>query len=238
MKSIWILCNPRSGSSFLCECLNNTNVFPKYVNPKLSILGNSRVTEDDMAFGEWLRLFDDISEFESFPPTCLKSIHHQYHNLFGSLGPEYIKSVIRDVNFLVLKRLDLVSHIISLYAATYTNKWHIWDKMGVCNYNNKLFGDIDYSILDKCIMEVILYQDNWSEFLSNTDYCSICYEDLCDDYIGTMSMISEAFDLEINTTTLLDAKNKNRLLVMREYYGEIDNKCRRYVEDAINKYGI
>jgi len=234
MKPFWILCNPRSGSSFLCECLNNTKIFPKYDNPKLTVFGHFRVTENGAAFGEWLRLFDDLSEFELFPPAYLKSVYHQHHDLFGELGPDYIKSIIKNIHFLILRRRDIISHIISLYMATYTNKWHIWGKNGVENYQG-LFGDINYSILDKCIDDVLLYQNNWDQFLKDIEHCPIYYEDLCDDYDKTMSVIDEFFDLKINSKTIANAKNNNRLLMMRNYYGDITTKCRKYITNAINK---
>ena len=74
---IWILCNPRTGSSYLCECLNHTGYFEPYENEYTDKRGDDRMLEHGMAFCEWMRIIKNKESFERNPPKFLKNIYEQ-----------------------------------------------------------------------------------------------------------------------------------------------------------------
>src|SRR5574343_868527 len=83
MKACWILCTPRTGSSFLCELLNNLVVFPPFDHPGMKTVRG--VLEVGQAFSEWTRLYSSLADFCNHPPPYSKMIFHQYIELFGSI---------------------------------------------------------------------------------------------------------------------------------------------------------
>lgn len=175
MKSLWILCQPRSGSTYLCDILNNLNIFPIFNDSRLKSLGPIK---KNSAFNEWLRIYLNKKDFEQNPPLNLKCLYEQYWSLFGSNeNSNYIKKIIPNVKFIWLKRKNLIEHTASLYYAIKTKKYHITNSQNLKEYSNiELEFDKDFAL--KVFNTIKAEQNIWDYFLQN-NYCQIMYyEDL------------------------------------------------------------
>src|SRR5688572_22853884 len=76
-KACWILCTPRTGSSVLCELLNNVGAFPVFRHKNMQTTHRGPL-EAGQTFNEWPRLYDDLCQFLENPPPYSKMIFHQY----------------------------------------------------------------------------------------------------------------------------------------------------------------
>lgn len=233
-EPIWILCNPRTGSSILCENLNNTHMFKPYNHPLLSKYGESRVTESGRAFCEWMRLFNNKHDFERNPPSFLKNIHHQHIEALRSVDISYIESIIPNIKFILLKRLNISMHVASLYIAKKTDKWHLWGNSGTKEYSG-INIDIDYDMIDACFEDVIKYQTNWDMFLKGHACHVVFYEDICKDPISVIRNISGYFNLNISDNIIIESCLKNRLLLMRDHQQSIYKHVVEYINGKNSK---
>jgi LPS sulfotransferase NodH len=186
---LWILCNPRSGSSYLCDLLNNTGLFPSLEHPRL--VNRRGPLERGLSFNEWLRLFFSPYSFRDFEITPIfytKCIYHQYIEVFGDRNFDYIERYVPGVQFLWLHRNNIYEQVASLYFAKTmfdvcknklngSSSYHIYSEEDLFNYMN-----IKVEFNKKCALEtydeVVSYKDNWSKFLGNRQYQKIIYEDL------------------------------------------------------------
>jgi hypothetical protein len=159
---LWILCNPRSGSSYLCDLLNNTGLFPSLEHPRL--VNRRGPLERGLSFNEWLRLFFSPYSFRDFEITPIfytKCIYHQYIEVFGDRNFDYIERYVP----------------VCKNKLNGSSSYHIYSEEDLFNYMN-----IKVEFNKKCALEtydeVVSYKDNWSKFLGNRQYQKIIYEDL------------------------------------------------------------
>jgi len=175
VKPCWILCNPRSGSSILCDLLNFTNKFPICDHP--NVREKRGPLEQGTAFNEWLRLYETANDFEKHPVPFLKLLHHQYVEIFGNKGAAYFEKFLPGLKLIVLHRRNKTEQIISQYFAETTNTYHIYDKEALKSYLQK---KIEYNSqrLKNCINKIKSYNAIWEEFIGDRDILNVYYEDM------------------------------------------------------------
>lgn len=191
-KACWILCTPRTGSSLLCELLNNLGVFPAFEHPDLKDFRGP--LERGQAFSEWPRLFSGVVDFLSNVPPYSKMIFHQYVEMMAGLPkdkkyhigwyPEkhdrdmlkdvsnrydsrYVCSLLPDISFLKIKR-DVFSHAVSLYFARTTKKYHIYDSATLNDYMSQKI-NIDHSRLLEVYADALQYANDWQYFFKGNE---------------------------------------------------------------------
>lgn len=219
----WIMCSPRTGSSLLCEFLNNSGVFPAYKHHGLK--ENIGPLQKNLAFNEWLRLFSNPKDFEANPPSTLKAIFHQYIEVFGSVpnnkryGPglyaehhniklvknvlkkynnNYITSILPKIKFIHLKRSDTISHALSLYFSRLTKKYHMYSQKDLNDYLSK---KIDYNpqVLKQCYLDSLQYKKNWDNFFTNKEnVIEIDYKDITNEPEPTLNKLFDFLNLKVN----------------------------------------
>lgn len=212
-SACWILCTPRTGSTLLCELLNNLGSFPVFEHPGMKT--HRGVLEVGQTFSEWPRLYANPAQFCDHPPPYSKMIFHQYVEVMAAMPknkqynvgwyPEkhdkdlmakvsgryniaYARSIFPDIKFLHLRR-DRVSHAVSLYFARTTKKYHIYDRTTLDNYIN-----IDIECNESRLLEAYCdaadYDQSWRHFLSGQErVLQVNYAALLADMPGTLSEI-------------------------------------------------
>lgn len=214
-KACWILCVPRTGSSVLCELLNNLGSFPIYHHENMK--KNRGPLEVGQTFNEWSRLFENVYQFLENPPPYSKMIFHQYvetmvgipkktrynvgwypdkyeKDLMAGAAVKYnskfARSVFPDLRFLKLNR-DPISHAISLYFARTTKTYHIYDKRNLDKYMSTVV-DVDLSKLLEAYHDALDYADSWNDFLCGDEIIlNVEYHDLISDTRATMEKIMD-----------------------------------------------
>lgn len=175
VKPCWILCNPRSGSSILCDFLNFTGKFPAFDHPDTKLRRGP--LERGLAFNEWFRLYNSTEEFELRPPPFVKSILHQYEELLGRPGRNYIKTLLPGVRFVLLKRKNLANHVLSQYFAEHTQTYHIYNQEQLQRYLNRQLESFAIDKLRAAQEKVSQYNSSWNWFLEDEPRLTVYYED-------------------------------------------------------------
>lgn len=220
-NACWILCTPRTGSSFLCELLNNTGAFPPFEHEGTK---NRRgPLEVGLAFNEWMRLYNSPSDFEAKPCPYSKVIFHQYIEVMGGLSKEkrygvgwydvvhdfnfmmntsvrydsnYIKNILPKVKFIHLTR-DVIGQSVSLYTARTTNKYHIYDPQSLKSYmNTKLPFDLPKMMI--AYRDALNNQLLWERFLCDSEVFELDYSEMIHCPSGTLSKIGEFLEVPLD----------------------------------------
>lgn len=223
-KSCWILCTPRTGSSLLCELLNNLDIFPPFNHPSLT--DRRGPLEKGQAFNEWARLYFGPAYFSFYPSPYAKMIFHQYVEAMGSIlkpkrygvgwyhnvhdleflksislkfNSEYVRRIFPDIHFIHLLR-DPLDHAVSLYVARNTKKYHIYSQFDLDRYM-----DMKIVVESRKLMmaydDAISYSDSWKWFLKGDEkVLQIQYEEMLLDPGNIIERIGEflniSFDVE------------------------------------------
>lgn len=95
----WILCSPRCGSTYLCDLLNNTNLFKP-------------------PFSEYFNLL----ETPEFNPFCKVQPSQWVEN---KLSVQKIKNFFPNIKFVQIKRKNFVDRAVSYYLADTSAIWSI-----------------------------------------------------------------------------------------------------------------
>ena len=228
----WILCLPRSGSTYLSDLLNSTNLFPIYKDHRLKDICGP--IQSGMAFNEWLRIFSNYDDFLKNPPMCCKAIYHQYLEVVCEIQQKkrrmpskYYKNIeldsedfaiknfnliklkksIENIKFIYLKR-DLFEQSISTYFARKTLKYHIYSKKDQYEYLNHSI-DIDLESILKIYYEIQKLKDCWEKFFfENMELINVDYSDLINDPNKTIKNILDFLNLEFTKYQLEQSMEK------------------------------
>lgn len=198
----WILCHPRSGSTYLCDLLNNTNLFENYEDPRLK--DKIGPIQRGLAFNEWLRIFSNYHDLCKNPPSYCKAIYHQYIEVMGDMPfekrrkPDHcysnidkniesfvqekfkinaIQSLFLNIRFVLLKR-DIFEQTVSTYIARQTQKYHIYTEQELNNYMHTNININDFEILSVYEEMESLQSSLNSLICRNTEYIDVNYADL------------------------------------------------------------
>ena len=156
-KPIWIMASAQTGSNYLCDLLNSTNLFQQcpfteYSNP------------------DWGRRLPDHS-----PPRYNKYILSHYNHRTLTMAHK----ILRGLRYVLLTRQDLVGQAVSRHFAFHTKKWHItkplelkryqaaevpYDRDRLWHWCNKIENEISRA----------------EEFLKGKKFMRITYEDTVD----------------------------------------------------------
>lgn len=128
----WILCTPRTGSSYLCEILNNLKYFPTYDSIYPDLFNNHSIgpLKSDRSFGEWLRLYT-LELFQKYPPIYTKAINHQFNRI---LTLDLTVEILPNIKFIILKRRNVINHTSSYYMAKKLNQYHVYNSKMLNQY--------------------------------------------------------------------------------------------------------
>lgn len=197
----WILCLPRSGSTFLCDLLNHTRKFQEFEDRRLK--NNVGPIQRGRAFNEWLRIFENYHDLCFNPPSCCKAIYHQYIEVMSgvpisqrrsvenycSINHEResfvknkhrlnsIQSLFTSIKFLNLKR-DVFEQTVSTYFARQTKKYHIYSEKEASEYFESSIR-VDDNELIRTYEEIYFFQDAWEKMICRNNVIKeIYYEDL------------------------------------------------------------
>lgn len=229
----WILCTPRTGSTFLCELLNNSGAFESYDDPRLK--ERRGPLERGRAFNEWLRLYEDALDFAQNPPGCLKCIFHQYLEVFGKVDKskryapgyypevyslefaatvldefniEFLRSHIQDLQFVRLTRRDVVSHSVSLYFARMTQQYHIYSQEQLDEYLKR---SVPYnrSIILPIHRDAVALNSVWDKFVWGKDFLDVYYEDLIDDPASVLKSVLSYLKVDRPESAIAEAVDRS-----------------------------
>lgn len=196
MKALWICCNARTGSNFLCELLNNTELFPVYKEGK--------------AFGEWIKLIDK-KEFYRLPLETVKMIHEHFVKKLGNVNAKLMREILPGIKFILLKRRNVLEHAASLYFARFTNAYYLsHENQKDWYYKQKVsfYPTLCKSMID----EVIEYQNNWDNFFIGDEKLTVYYEDLIENPAEILSKVLSYYGIDPKKE-IIEKSLKNRNLV-------------------------
>lgn len=212
----WILCTPRTGSTFLCELLNQLKVFPAFNHPSIENHTGNLIAKEQ-AFNEWPRLYNELTEFIKFPPPHCKMIYHQYLEVLNSVPNkekqqigwyeknkenqllklqdcEFVKNIFPDIKFILLQR-NPIEQAASLYFARHTKKYHIYNEQELEEYLDIKIEE-DQSKLLAAYKDALFFNSCWDGFLKNQQHLKIKYEKLINQTKETLESIMNFLEIQ------------------------------------------
>lgn len=234
----WILCTPRTGSSYLCELLNNIGL-PKFNHKNMN--NNIGPLQYDQTFNEWCRLYENFNEFLLEPPLFCKMIHHQlfevvmnipkqnryspgfYSNKYNiydlerfsnNYNAEFFKRILYpDLKLILLKR-NIIDNAVSIYCSRMTKKYHIYNKESLEDYHNTPINICAIKLLE-AYNDAKMNENIWNSFLENQTFLSISYEDLIFKTEFTFNKILNYLNLNLDSKEIIKKTNdKQRIFKM------------------------
>lgn len=195
----WILCTPRTGSTYLCDLLNSSNLF---------------VPEFREWFGQKLGIYNQPEDLERRPCFYNKVLHVQFNRIFNHHG-RMIDDPIFDVcqtenptaenrikletilkpKYVVLKR-DIFQILVSYYVATLASAssgesfFVIRDHEKQKRFLQRQVG-MDEKLLRRIYAVVKTYDEKWNLFLSGVDHLQVNYDLLSEN---PREVVSNIFD--------------------------------------------
>lgn len=202
----WILSTPRTGSSILCDMLNNLDLFEEFrhslQNPFPSPLQKNR------AFDEWLKIFirykGGLVEFEKTPPKFNKCPHDQYQNVLGNKSPSYLQEVLPGIKFLILKRRDLYAQTISSYFSKWTHKYHLYNEQSKKDWMN-IEIPFDEEVAIQTYLRTKEWQKCWKDFSAPVEY----YEDIINQPVKSLTRILHLWKIECKSEVITKSVEKS-----------------------------
>jgi len=168
----WILTNPRTGSTYLAELLNNTGIF----NPRFE----EYFTPDFVAAKNGIPVREAKNRIKAQIrskrlPRYVKIFLGIFNEL--NLNHKFIKSVHPKIKYIRLRRRDIYANSVSWYIAESTKIWLVRNQAELKGFtekrvpfNEKRLIEI-YTRLKKVFCE-------WDVHLEDCDFVDVFYEDL------------------------------------------------------------
>lgn len=180
----WVLTHTRTGSTYLCYLLNNTKLF-----------GNRQKHNplDGYFFNIWGEYFHSTiykgeEEFAKNPPLKAKVHRHHFLRCLSDDKKQWIETLLPGIKYVLLRRKDAVAHAVSRYFARATNTHH-------CNDEDKLQAYQETKVYLNKYKLLGIYQDtlkcyhDWDNYLINSDFLDLEYEDLINNPTTTISLV-------------------------------------------------
>ena len=216
--NIWILCSGRTGSSYLCEILNNSGLYPHIF--------------ERYNGGPGLRDFDNVH-------VNVKMIHYQWMCCHFKLKDVLLK--FPDTKFIHLMRRDKLHQSISCIIANTCSTWRIYED-NIEYYRKIIENNIGKVKIENVIHKYIEYclaDDFWSDKIKklNLDYIEVYYEDI----FSSKDKILEILDFcDLDSSNFINNKLNIKLLkssdVFKKYYDSIKNHKLLKNEKLITEY--
>jgi len=196
-RPAWILCNPRCGSSYLCELLNNT--------------GRFEPVRKERAFGEWLKHYPSVDEFAHNPPYFNKCTRHQFVTLLGDMTREEFEFALSGVRYIVIHRKDLYAQAVSMYIAKCTDRYHVFSEDSLGEYLKQEV-EFDEELMLKMYKNACGYPTSWSRFLDGAKYLEVYYEDLIADPAVILDRVCRHLEIQLTKNEIAASVGRHKLI--------------------------
>ena len=201
-KPCWILCTPRTGSTYLSNLLNNLNVFPSYESlcPSMveALIDSLGAESKNKTFGEWLRFYTSEQLLKS-PPFFCKSISHHFLDIISDDFKFDI--VLPRFKFVVLKRLNLLEQASSIYIAEHLKQWHLRNEGDFQKYIDRKV-EINESEIIRFYEEVISISNFWDKYVNDSSYLEVYYEDLQSNPHESIKKIMDFLEIDVCSSSI------------------------------------
>lgn len=194
-RPCWILCTPRSGSTYLSGILNQTNLFQP---PFSEYLGWKK------------KAFIHPRDLQS-PPTFCKVLHVHLNRIFQSpnlledipcdhplqfMKPQknyrlFIEKQMPNIRFILLTRKDTIAQAVSYCVTAEVSKVQGKSFFQITSPRQQTeFKETLVSISDETLFKYYLacrnYDTIWDDFLEDSDFFDLKYEDISDATISEL----------------------------------------------------
>ena len=207
---IWILAVPRSGSSFLVDFLNRTNLF----NPKFREFNLDLEKKEQILFNlpKYIKLQRIFFEFKGFCDYDDKNkILKKYPN----------------IKFIITQRKNIYEQTVSTYFAEYSKKWSINNKKELEKYK-KLVIPYNEKELIRLFKRNYDHINCWDNFVQNTNYIKVNYEEITNNYYVFFKKICNFIKLKIEINKNIDKISLIKL--QRKETKEYVEKLKKIIE--------
>jgi len=177
LNPCWIVSTPRSGTTYFCDLINNTDLFNPFFEEHFNLI-----------FGNRHQDFSDRSN--EFMFCKIQPMQWEFNNL----ELNFVKEKLNNIKFIRIKRKNIIDKAVSLYLASISNIWNISEDIKNVKLHDKLQSFIstdedylskefklDLKYLIKCYHTVIEDEEKCDRFLENVNSIEIDYEEIIND---------------------------------------------------------
>jgi len=228
-----IAITPRSGSTMLCDLLNNTNLLgnPKeYLNPSYIKDRISKYSDTNSLFEMFSKTID-----YSMNDNKIFGIKASYYQVEPFIEANIFNQLLPNIKIINLFRRNILKQAISLYIAAETQFFH---SINDNTNRDKLLNDLkfDKNKIFNRIKEIYKEEKGWINYLDNNaySYIKLFYEDNIKDInrIIKMILLYNGIDEEVALKTVIKESKFKKISNTIN-----DNFYKQYLDDTdiVNK---
>lgn len=192
LKPCWILCTPRSGSTYLASILNDTllfdPIFSEYLGWKKKLILNPN---DIKLCPKFCKVLHVHMNRIFYKPDFLQDIpinHNLQYLKPPKVSVEVIKKYFPNIKFVLLERKDCVAQAISYCVTSEVSNYHKQSFFNISEKNKYLkFKNTKINVSDDNLMKYYetckKYKDIWSDFLLDVPHFKLYYEEITEKKI-------------------------------------------------------
>lgn len=215
-KPVWIIGHSRTGSTLLCEILNNSRkfnpCFAEWLNHEWinSFVKNTK--EYQYVYRNWAckrqksniqDVFKQKTEnLIKLLPPYIKCGRYHFNLFFKNSDKEMIENHFSGIRYIHLRRRDLIAAAVSNHIGHNTKIYRITNEEELLNHAAKQV-PVHVEGLRKIYNAMKRYEKDWTSYVGNTDCLEVFYEDLCDEPYETVETILDFLKLPVNPDQLI-----------------------------------
>lgn len=190
----WILSNPRTGSNYLADALNQTGTFDPEFREWLNPIPPTQRDHFHVRWPSWHNIKEPdskkrVDQFLRNLPRFMKIHSFDYQLFFDWHHKPAVEEHLPGIKFIRLRRMDLIATTVSYYLATTTGVFATADSE-VVRQHKKIQVPIDVEKLLQFYRWTIEWDEAWDNFLAGTPHLELWYEEL----VTNRAVIEKVFD--------------------------------------------
>lgn len=220
MNKIWILSQQRTGSGYLCELLNNLNLFEGKFSEWFYVPKQKFINEKNFSLKDIVSCYPSYSKNlnsnykKNLPDFCkihletMKCMFGNFENLKNFLG--------KDSKFIYLYRENILDQIASRYIAISTNKWRLANKKEKDIFLEKELEAINENTLKNCISYAIKMKKYNDFYIKKNIFLNIKYESLIEDEVSCVSNILSYLEIKSNNKIIKESVSASKKTILKQ----------------------
>jgi LPS sulfotransferase NodH len=199
--SCWILSTVRTGSSYLCNILNKTNLFTDI-------------------FCEKFPHFDCQKNLLDNLPSHTKVHYSQFKRFLDEADKDHIETILTNLKYILITRHDRASQVVSFCIAKKYRKFYLYTPKSAEEWFATHVELTDKELLDAWD-ELGDCGTKWDKYLEGSEYCRVEYQDLVDRPKDELQRVLSYLQMAVSEEVLERAVSSSTMFRMTKPENEV-----------------
>jgi LPS sulfotransferase NodH len=211
MNKIWIISQQRTGSGYLCELLNNLNLFEDKFSEWFYIPKEKFVEEEEFSIEDVVSCCPskNLPKFCKIHLETMEFMFGDFNSLKNFLG--------ENSKFIYIYRKNVLDQIASRYISILTNRWRVTNQSEHNEFLHKKI-KMNKKILIKCIDYVSKMNQKNDYYIKKINLFNINYENLVGNEFSSIEKILSFLEIDFNFDQIINSiKNTNKIIIKQEH---------------------